>query len=153
MPYLPNWPRRLGRRSSGQGFGACMTKPIFSIACYAGGPAGQRGRPRAADPGDRLPRRCWLDRHELTRGRWYSGLAQADAPTGFLTVTDKAIGDRHDHLRRHQIPIRIVGQVIDADKQMAGIVGAGRAHHPSETSVERLDIHDVHGAAADTGIP
>src|ERR1022692_956097 len=54
--------------------------------------------------------------YEMISGRWYTGADQVDVPTAFLTATGKAVGDTLTiTFGGKQIPVRIVGQVLDTE--------------------------------------
>ena len=57
----------------------------------------------------------WIG-YGMIKGRWYSGADQADVPSGFLTETGEAVGDKvtitFDGTR---IAVRIVGEVFDTN--------------------------------------
>jgi putative ABC transport system permease protein len=51
--------------------------------------------------------------YDMISGHWYAGPGQVDVPTGFLTVTGKAVGDIVTMtFGGRQIPVRIVGEVF-----------------------------------------
>jgi len=50
----------------------------------------------------------------MISGHWYRAPGQVDVPTGFLTMTGKAVGDTVILTAGHaQIPVRIAGEVFD----------------------------------------
>jgi putative ABC transport system permease protein len=58
---------------------------------------------------------AWIG-YDMIKGRWYSGADQVDVPTGFLTATGEAVGDKvtitFDGAR---IAVRIVGEVFETN--------------------------------------
>jgi len=56
--------------------------------------------------------------YAMISGRWYSAPGQVDVPTGFLTLTGKAVGDTVTLTAgRARIPVRIVGEVFDTNNR------------------------------------
>jgi putative ABC transport system permease protein len=65
--------------------------------------------------------------YDMISGRWYSRTGEADAATGFLNTTGKAVGDTVTvALGRTPITVRIVGQVFDSDNSGADLITSTR---------------------------
>jgi putative ABC transport system permease protein len=61
--------------------------------------------------------------YPLISGRWFTGPGQADVPTGFLTVTGKAVGDTvMVAFGGKQFPVRIVGEVFSAQHRGVSMI-------------------------------
>jgi len=60
---------------------------------------------------------AWIG-YAMISGHWYTAPGQVDVPTGFLTVTGKAVGDTVIITAGHtRIPVRIVGEVFDTSNR------------------------------------
>jgi putative ABC transport system permease protein len=80
--------------------------------------------------------------YPMISGRWYHGPGQADVSTGLLTATGTAIGDTISiSYAGTQIPVRIVGEVLDGENSGPALVTStqtlGRSHQPP---VEQYDV-------------
>jgi putative ABC transport system permease protein len=61
--------------------------------------------------------------YPMISGHWLTGPGQADVPTGFLTLTGKAVGDTVVMtFGGKQIPVRIVGQVFSSQNRGVSMI-------------------------------
>ena len=94
---------------------------------------------------------AWLD-YDLISGRWYSGPAQIDVPTYFLTETGKRVGDKITFIfGARQITARIVGEVFSSQNNGLAIFTDWQTlagADPARAPVTQYDIGLRAGASA-----
>jgi putative ABC transport system permease protein len=82
--------------------------------------------------------------YPLISGHWLTGPGQADVPTGFLNVTDKAVGDTVVMtFGGQQIPVRIVGQVFSSQNRGVSMITDWQTLASASSSLARPDQYDV----------
>jgi putative ABC transport system permease protein len=82
--------------------------------------------------------------YPLISGRWFTGPGQADVPTGFLTVTGKAVGDTvMVTFGGKQFPVRIVGEVFSAQHRGVAMITDWQTLARVSPSLALPDQYDV----------
>jgi putative ABC transport system permease protein len=82
--------------------------------------------------------------YPLISGRWLTGPGQADVPTGFLTVTGKAVGDTvMVTFGGKQLPVRIVGEVFSAQHRGVSMITDWQTLARVSPSLALPDQYDV----------
>ena len=82
--------------------------------------------------------------YPLISGHWFTGPGQADVPTGFLTVTGKAVGDTvMVTFGGEQFPVRIVGEVFSAQNRGVSMITGWQTLARVSPSQALPDQYDV----------
>jgi putative ABC transport system permease protein len=82
--------------------------------------------------------------YPMISGHWYTGPGQIDASTGFLTMTGKSVGDTVTiTFGTAQIPVRIVGEVFDAQDHGVSVITDWRTVAAANPGLAQPDQYDV----------
>jgi putative ABC transport system permease protein len=82
--------------------------------------------------------------YPMISGHWYTGPGQAVVPTGFLNTTGDTIGDTVTITADgRQVPVRIVGEVFDAQQKGVNLITDARTLARLSPSLAQPDQYDI----------